>query len=830
MKNKLIIVLVLVVIFAPTFCFTAVPPLTFLTIIVNTEEDAVFHYHLSGEFPDSVDIQTQDLYGSAPLDFFTNGGTYTLSQNSVHGLKIDNIFCVSNNPSTTFFYQPDRVTFTPFRGETIVCTFNNVKTSTKNPVLIVPGLLGTEMKKGNEKLWADVPRMLASIRDEFMDPLSFGSNLKPSDPMVYASSVIRSEAAFDYTENLIDEFADQSYLENETLFTFPYDWRYGVSGVMLTGETNSDLLKEKIDEILQQTGADKVDVVAHSMGGLLVKQYVMENPTDNNIGKAIFVGVPNTGAPKAVKVLLQGDNFGVLGLNDSEIKKISENMPSAYDLLPSQKYYDVKGSFIKTIEEVELTTENPTQQNIVDDLDYQEMKSFLVDDHSLNSLALSGAENLHTQTFDNFDMRTAGVDVYNITGCKTATLEKITEIKHNAPLGSFVEYRNLNFALGDGTVPFESATNLPVDQDNKYYALVADHGKMLSQNGIRQEIVNLISGSELTVLDSLVTQDISQCQLNGKAIKVYSPIDITITDQDGNKLGLASDKSLLNEIPNSDFEVWGDHKFVYLPTDGGQTYNVNINGTDNGIYTIKIEDIQNSQIGNTEVFSNLPVTTALAGQISLSGGATTLILDTNGDGVTDQTLEPSAVLSTEQADDLIPPVSTATIIGEQKKPDKKIVSWLKQKKQDSIQAGMEIEITATDENSGVLDIEYNLDNAGFKKIDGDKVEVIVLGEGEHTIIFFATDKAGNNETEQTLSFEIKENKNKLKAIIFEIKNLIYNRIPIDVSKNKIKFPWNLGQMIKNIKQTKSNVEPKKDYNIPAVPNIVKSLKNKFNLN
>jgi triacylglycerol esterase/lipase EstA (alpha/beta hydrolase family) len=41
-------------------------------------------------------------------------------------------------------------------------------------------------------------------------------------------------------------------------------------------------LAKKIQDIMAQTGSDKVDVVAHSMGGLIVKKYVMDNPTTNH--------------------------------------------------------------------------------------------------------------------------------------------------------------------------------------------------------------------------------------------------------------------------------------------------------------------------------------------------------------------------------------------------------------------------------------------------------------------------------------------------------------------------------------------------------------------
>lgn len=486
----------------------------------------------------------------------------------------------------------------------------------KTPVLIVPGLTGTELKDGNDLLWADLNRMGTDVGDNFLDKLSFNSDLKSSYSSINTSNVINSETflgarVFDYTESLITDLKSQGYIENENLFTFPYDWRYGVTGKYSDGKTNTDLLAQKIQEILQQTGADEVDVVAHSMGGLIVKQYVANHLNDNHIGKAVFVGVPNTGAPYAAKTLLQGDNLGMFFVSDAEIKKITANMPAMYDLLPTQQYYDAKGSFITTIDKG-LAGINPTVKNLT----FSETKSFLTDDHNLNELAVSNAENLHTQNFDNFDLRTAGIDLYAIDGCRAGTLGKIVEVKSKTILGQdVISYQKPEMTPGDGTVPLESATNLPVDPDKKFYSLKGEHGKLMSQDGTRQQIVNILSGGNLSVSSDLVTQDISKCELNGKAISVFSPVDIYVTDQNGNKLGLAEDGSLFNEIPNADFQVWGDHKFIYLPTDDGQIYDIKMKGTDMGTYTIKIDDIENSDVVKTQTFNDLPVTSQLTGSI-----------------------------------------------------------------------------------------------------------------------------------------------------------------------------------------------------------------------
>lgn len=132
--------------------------------------------------------------------------------------------------------------------------------------------------------------------------------------------------SFDYSKSLIEELKSQYYTQgidiNNNLFTFPYDWRYGISGIIYGKNiTNVDLLKQKIQDILIQTGSDKIDIIAHSTGGLLLKKYVMDNLTNNHINKAVFVGVPNMGAPTAINTLLNGSNFDNYFLEPNEIKK-----------------------------------------------------------------------------------------------------------------------------------------------------------------------------------------------------------------------------------------------------------------------------------------------------------------------------------------------------------------------------------------------------------------------------------------------------------------------------------------------------------------------------
>ncbi|MBP9748235.1 MAG: hypothetical protein KBD17_01250 [Candidatus Pacebacteria bacterium] len=599
------------------------------------------------------------------------------------------------------------VDFTPF------C--KNPTCTTRNPVLIVPGLLGTEISKptsdGLEKLWLDLAHNLSDIGDQFMDALQFKSDLTPSDDSLILGDVIRKKTftkiSFNYTDNLVKEFVNQGYVEGVDLFLFPYDWRFGVN------MDNVNKLKQKITDVLTQTGSEKVDIVAHSMGGLITKKYVIENPSEHHIAKAIFIGVPNTGSPKATKNLLVGD--GTLITADSEMKKLSRNMPAAYDLVPSEEYINKKGSYIKVIDYYLFSKESR-------DLDFEESNIFIVNDHDLNAQALVNANNLHTKSFDNYDLRNAGVDLYSINGCKAGTIGKFVESREHGIFGGD-GYTINNFKIeqfpGDGTVPLESATNLPINESNKYYALNASHAEMMSQDGIRQKIVNIISGSDLET--EKITQDISECKLNGRAISIFSPLAIDIVDQDGNHAGLSEDGvSIENNIPNADFQIIDDHKFVYLPTDNGQTYTINVTGTGTGAFTLTDANINENEITGMQVFSNISVTSSLLGSVNISDN-TTLGLDNDGNGDMDETRIADLVLGAEEAQNFIP-------------------------EPESVEEPQMAEVNNSSGSRSKKEIE---DTENFQDSNG-----LVLGTEEFRIPIFETNSSQNYEKErETEEFE-----------------------------------------------------------------------------
>jgi hypothetical protein len=725
-----------------------------LTIIVNsTDGSGNFNFFAHGKnssgFNPLPDAQAQVSLtnGQSSTQMVLRLNDYLLYEKYQPEWNVKSILC---NGGSASFFQPtnDGIELLNLTdGDNITCIFTNISSrpASKTPVLIIPGVLGTDIKKGNDLLWANLKMSFGF--DGFMDPLQFNSDLTPLDTSLTIDSVIREKTflgiSSDYTNGLINELKNQGYTEGKDLFTFPYDWRFGVS------EDIVNQLKGQVDYILNQTEAGvavgKVDIVAHSTGGLIVKKYVSEHPSDHHIEKAVFVGVPNLGAPKALKVLTQGDDFDVFGFDPSEMKKIGKNMPIVYDLAPTQEYYNQAGSFFH------ITNPLASPEDHEKDLNFVDTMQNLVNNGYANQQAVDNSKNLHSNSFDSYDLRNEGVDLYNIVGCKMGTFGKFSAFinKESAPTFDFPKMTS-----GDATVPFISADSLPVDGDKTYFAPKIRHGDLLSSNGSRQQITNILTGSTLDTNGKILThntvqQDPKQCEIKGESLSIHSPVDVGVIDQLGNFSGIGEDGSIQNNIPGADYEVWGEHKYVFLPTDENQQYTINLKGTGTGTYTIKDQSIEGDAVTQTQVFSNLPVTPALAGQVLLGNGETSDRLSIMATPTsTPELITPTTILNTEQSADITPPMSTSTTSGIMGQPG-------------FYRSDVKITITATDPiipgqagiTSGILQTHYSLDNGAYQDYSST-TPITTISEGSHVLKYFSTDRAGNNEEEQTLTFMI----------------------------------------------------------------------------
>ena len=155
-----------------------------------------------------------------------------------------------------------------------------------------PGNSGTNNKCDNPDGWND---------DGIVGCTYACSSPPPPTPVLlvhgYCSDPVdtwRGSYGFDFYQKLVDEGKEVyliDYAPGEC--PLPYDGP-GCANRNIGGYSNE--LKNRIEEIKQETGSQKVDVVAHSMGGLISRRYIQSADYRNDINQLIMVGTPNHGS------------------------------------------------------------------------------------------------------------------------------------------------------------------------------------------------------------------------------------------------------------------------------------------------------------------------------------------------------------------------------------------------------------------------------------------------------------------------------------------------------------------------------------------------------
>jgi len=586
----------------------------------------------------------------------------------------------------------------------------------RRPVLLVPGIAGSELKKGNDKIWLDLTKILFDFNDSFLDVLAMNEDGTPTDPEVTHGDVIRTLnkgiplISYDYFGGLIDELTTQGYQENTTMFLMPYDWREGMYPL-------SKELKQKLLDVKEQTHSDVVDVVAHSMGGVVVDNLTGYSPYDTGIGKLIFIGTPHIGAPKALKDLLWGDDLGVpFVLNKNEIKKIVQNMLSVYDLLPNKQYFKINSGYYYDL----------TQNSAPKVLNLTDMVALFID----KGLNLRGLQDVINAYYPhNFPFTDSNIDAYNISGCDSPTITGIIERPNE-------EYY-LRIGAGDETVPLSSSNYVAPLVAKSYYIRGADHGKMASTPAVRSLVADLLTSGVPSVseLPAGITTSTDGCALQGKFVSVHSPVSLDIHDDSGNHAGPSANGLIENTIPGVYYETIRENKFVFLPSG---TFDVTLTGTASGTVDLTV-DTYSGELMHEVAYQAMPVTVGSLAQLTITptSADTELQYDYTGSGQF-QDYEATATSSTSAAYDFISPTTTAQLSDTAGNS-----SWY--------QEPVTMTLAASDSNSGVAKTEYRTDNGQWVSYTAP---VIFNDDGVYRVFYRSTDRVGNVEDEQSVAFSI----------------------------------------------------------------------------
>jgi pimeloyl-ACP methyl ester carboxylesterase len=538
------------------------------------------------------------------------------------------------------------------------------------PIVVVPGIMGSKLNQASDsaEIWPNAEEMATNFAadplnpdDSYLYPLELQSGGQPvPGESIYPSDILRVATATTdsgsyeeiYYQNLIQQLVNDGYTEGTNLFLAYYDWRFSEASSAIT-------IAPVIASATAASPDGQINVIAHSMGGMVMKSY-LQNATDTSfIDKLILAGVPQLGAPEAFGVLNYGSSLGIdvplpfLGetnvLNYAEIQAISEEMPGIYDLLPSPQYITDNGGY------VQVGTSSP--------LDYDDTNNFMASntDALVDTTLLSRSDTFH-ESIDDEQFNVPSSSVYNIMGCNRPTI------------GTF-EINSSNLSdldviptTGDGTVPLTSAENQFYGYNNYFIAPASssdedDHQGLVRDTSSLELIQGILNGNPINLPEYIATSSDACFNVDTAdavsywSFSTHSPVELNVYDEQGNHVGPNNQTHTIDQnIPDSLYYTITHNDFAIVPAN--QDYKIVINATGVGTFTLDIDKYNNRfQRESETTYLSVPVpntqTTAEVDITATSVGPT-LTLDTNGDMDVSSSYQPSTITNFE----VVPPPPT----------------------------------------------------------------------------------------------------------------------------------------------------------------------------
>jgi len=261
--------------------------------------------------------------------------------------------CYSPRPDLARLYRPH----------------DEVQTGAVPPVIVVPGILGSRLRHrgSTTDLWP--PETILSLLVDRQEQLSLRFDpetleVLPDD--VEAYGLFEGALGRDFYGEILRTLEQSGgYVRGEPgrtvdphrrrYYLFPYDWRQ-----------DNVVTARKLDALIEQIRRDyrdpglKVDVIGHSMGGLITRYYLRfgtEDVLDGNelpvnldgaakLNKVLLLGTPNLGSVTSVHRFLRGWKLGLRRIPP----EVLATMPSIYELFPHPLNDWLVGSDGKTID------------------------------------------------------------------------------------------------------------------------------------------------------------------------------------------------------------------------------------------------------------------------------------------------------------------------------------------------------------------------------------------------------------------------------------------------------------------------------------------------
>ena len=206
-----------------------------------------------------------------------------------------------------------------------------------NPVILVPGITATYLRDQYplppETLWSVTTKNFSRVQ-----PHPDNINFEAQEPAIVRPGQIYEIAYEELVEELRHDLSPDPD-KPVPVFPFGYDWRHALD------ETEKEL-DAFIDEVIERTkllrhyhrekdgDAPKVNLVGHSMGGLVIAGYI-ERFGGRKLGKVVSLASPFRGSFEAIVKMATGTGNWGGSVPKSRERKAARLTPALYHLLPN---------------------------------------------------------------------------------------------------------------------------------------------------------------------------------------------------------------------------------------------------------------------------------------------------------------------------------------------------------------------------------------------------------------------------------------------------------------------------------------------------------------
>ena len=550
--------------------------------------------------------------------------------------------------------------------EDLVITFGEVAEDVigedKNPIIVIPGIMGSRFFTSDTvfndttKVWDPVISVngikqlnsqLNMSNTLYIRPCE-NQNIDVNDSKNSENSVVkygREYGAQNTYQKLVDRLCDVYSADKgnyRPIYFFSYDWRKSNTEAAVS-------LDKCIENILEETGAEKVNLVCHSMGGLVASKYYVEYGSKGQVEDIITCGTPYEGAPKLINSVMNFDVLGeganlfdlntwedtwedwILGLFGGMNKELKASFMGVTELLPTENYISAI-PMLKVIwkpftwgdYELPFTTYQAICRKVFGESRYNSAYTFQ------ESLKDSGYNKLLE-----YDKS------YYVLGInqKTITAIKYQFVDDGVNQRLYEEDLAYN-TKGDGTVPYFSSSiseQLEDFDSNRVFKYATDHGGVVKEDDCLEFIL-----AKLNHTIENVSSDVLR-STPYIVIRIACPVDVTI-NYGGETISSVSG----DFYPSASFgriDMLGESDDIkLLCLDNASDILVMMNGTDEGTmnYAIRFFD-ESGDIYKEDSFEDIPVTKDTVIRTGTDEAQPTVLqIDKDGDGTFDDYIVPSS--------------------------------------------------------------------------------------------------------------------------------------------------------------------------------------------